>query len=245
MKYRYRVHPIDYALGENEKFYSDMESGGWRLVKRGWFLSKFAPAPPNRTRYRIEVAAPGFIENGSTMPPEQRTVYEDCGWEYVLGWDLLHLFRAPEGSEAPEFYVDPAEQIPIIEVLHQQRWSGWVPAIALFIWNMFLSKYEAYGAAGTFRSWRTLLYAEPWAVGIIAALFLLTVFQAIEQTWYINRTCRRLKQGRPLEHNPQGRYLVHKIVYGALLAMLVLCTAATVVQRVRAGQPVMGAYWAT
>ena len=41
MKYRYRLHPIGYTLGENEKFYSDMEAKGWRVVKRGAYLSKF------------------------------------------------------------------------------------------------------------------------------------------------------------------------------------------------------------
>lgn len=50
MKYRYRFHPDEYALGENEKFYSDMEARGWRLVKRGQYLSKFAPVEPSRAR---------------------------------------------------------------------------------------------------------------------------------------------------------------------------------------------------
>ena len=133
MKYRYRVHPIDYALGENEKFYSDMEAKGWRVVKRGIYLSKFAPAEPGKVRYRFEVVTPGFAEDGCTMPPEQRAVYEDCGWEYVLGRDLLHLFRAPEGSDAPEFYVDPAGQLPTIEALRNQNWWGWLPIAAVII----------------------------------------------------------------------------------------------------------------
>ena len=32
---KYKFHPETYELGENEKFYSDMEAKGWRLVKRG------------------------------------------------------------------------------------------------------------------------------------------------------------------------------------------------------------------
>ena len=72
MKYRYRFHPYGYDLGANEKFYGDMEAKGWRLVSRGWFLSKFTPVQPSRARYRIEVAYPGWMEDGSAMPPERR-----------------------------------------------------------------------------------------------------------------------------------------------------------------------------
>jgi len=243
MKYRYKIHPYDFILGENEKFYSDLEAEGWRVIKRGRFLSKFAAAQPSRVRYRLEVAAPGFMENGSTMPPEQQAVYEDCGWEYVLGRGLLHLFRAPEDSDAPEFYMDPADQIPAIEALRRQNYSGWVPAMAFFACNMFLVKYRVYGVMGIFRSWHALMAAEPWAVGIITALFLLSVYQAVEQTWYVNRVCRHLKQGIPLDHSPQGQRPARKIVYGALLAMLVLCTVMTVMQRVRMGPPSPAAYW--
>ena len=46
-KYRYRFHPPEYAIGETEKFYSDMETKGWRLVKRGQYLSKFTAVPPS------------------------------------------------------------------------------------------------------------------------------------------------------------------------------------------------------
>ena len=58
MKYIYRFHPEEYALGENEEFYSNMEAKGWRLVKRGQYLSKFASVAPSHARYRIEVSAP-------------------------------------------------------------------------------------------------------------------------------------------------------------------------------------------
>ena len=109
MKYRYRVHPDEYALGENEKFYTDMEAKGWRLVKRGSNLSKFERCEPSAARYRIEVATPEFL--GETeLSDEQVMVYADCGWEYVACRGMIHIFRAPAGSDAPEFYTDPRQQ---------------------------------------------------------------------------------------------------------------------------------------
>ena len=100
---KYKFHPENYELGENEKFYSDMEASGWRLVKRGANLSKFVPVEPSRARYRVEVSAPGFLEEAN-MSEAQLTVFADCGWEHVTDRGLLYIFRAPEGSDAPEFY---------------------------------------------------------------------------------------------------------------------------------------------
>ena len=79
---KYKFHPENYELGENEKFYSDMEASGWRLVKRGANLSKFVPVEPSRARYRVEVSAPGFLEEAN-MSEAQLTVFADCGWEHV------------------------------------------------------------------------------------------------------------------------------------------------------------------
>ena len=41
MKRRYRRHYDDYAIGENEKLYSDMAARGWFLEKRGSYFSRF------------------------------------------------------------------------------------------------------------------------------------------------------------------------------------------------------------
>ena len=47
MNRKYAVHPGAYELGENEKFYSDMEAKGWRLKKRGAYLSRFERTVPS------------------------------------------------------------------------------------------------------------------------------------------------------------------------------------------------------
>ncbi len=225
MKYRYRVHPIDYALGENEKFYSDMEAKGWRVVKRGIYLSKFAPAEPGKVRYRFEVVTPGFAEDGCTMPPEQRAVYEDCGWEYVLGRDLLHLFRAPEGSDAPEFYVDPAGQLPTIEALRNQNWWGWLPIAAVII-------SRPSGLRGSPYAWYMYWVEQPASIGLYVLLMLWILYLWLRQNWYIRRTCRRLKSGVPLDHNPQERHTAHSVICGTILTLAVLCGVLMAVQAV-------------
>ena len=100
---RYRFHPGDYELGENEKFYGDMEAQGWRLVSRGAFLSRFAPAEPSAARYRVEVAEENYYAylTDEDMDDGRLAVFADCGWEFVTGRRLLRIFRAPAGSGAP------------------------------------------------------------------------------------------------------------------------------------------------
>ena len=135
---KYKLHPSEYDLGENEKFYSDMEAKGWRLVKRGNNLSKFIPVEPSRTKYRIEVTSPAFLEE-TELPEGQLAVFEDCGWEHVAGRGFLHIFRAPEGSDAPEFYADPRQQAETLKGIRRYLWCSaallllLVAAVVLFI----------------------------------------------------------------------------------------------------------------
>ena len=227
MKYRYRFHPIDCALGENEKFYSDMAAKGWQAVQRGGHLSKFARSEPVKARYRIEVVPPGFMEDGCTMPPEQRAVYEDCGWEYVLGRNQLHLFRAPEGSEAPEFYVDPADQLPAVEVIRKQTRGGWL-GIAFLISYILFETIRMNGLG--WYAWYMAWVERPAFVALYAIFWLWILYWQLRQTWYINRTRRSLKNGVPLDHNPQQRHTGHKVICGALLALAVLCCVLMAVQ---------------
>ena len=126
MKYRRKFHPSDYELGENEKFYSDMEAKGWRLVKRYGAFSKFKAVEPAAARYRIEVCSPGFLEQ-AVLSEGQLAVYEECGWEYVTDCGFLYIFRAPAGADAPEFYNDPAQQAGTLKKLKRQAIWGWLP----------------------------------------------------------------------------------------------------------------------
>ncbi len=230
MKYRYQFHPYDYVLGENEKFYSDMEQKGWRLVNRGMSLSKFAPAEPGSARYRIEIVAPGYMEAGCTLPEEQRAVYEDCGWEYVAGKGLLHIFRAPEGSDAPEFYTDPSEQASAVAELRKQYMWSWVTPLLLFLWNLFFVRFPLYHMRQNLSLWYRGLFEQTAAVGFYVLIFVWLLYMSLRRTWYLNRTCRRLKRGIPLDHSPQDRHLVHKIASGTLLTLIGLCAVLTASQ---------------
>lgn len=233
MKIQYRFHPNDYALGENEKFYSDMEKKGWKLEKRGGYLSKFRRCDPSPARYRIEVAAPGFLEE-SFLSDEQVMVYEDCGWEYVAHSGLLHVFRAPAGSDAPEFYTDPRQQAATLKKLRRQYLLAWLPLVIVVGLNFTLNAALTGGSGEVVREgmaklrhgWVTL---TAYQIGF-AAFLLYELYQMVRGAVYISRTYHRMKKGVPLDHAPRGRHLLHRLLGWATAALVALCAVLTVWQ---------------
>lgn len=218
MKYHYSFHPEDYALGENEKFYSDREARGWRLVKRGCYLSKFRAVEPSAARYRIEVVDGGLWEEAG-MPEEQVAVFADCGWEHVTDRGLLHVFRAPAGSDAPEFYADPRQQAATLKALRRSYWLAWLP-VALAV-ALQLALLLATGGSME-RAWaemqrQLVVLTAPWllVMTLVAGALWRMVLGAVSITW----TYRRMKRGIPLDHAPGGRHLVRRAVSGALLTL--------------------------
>lgn len=229
-KRRYRLHPGDYELGENERFYSDMEAQGWRLVSRGAYLSRFAPVEPSSARYRVEVADKNYYAylSGEDMEGAQRAVFADCGWEFVTGRRLLRIFRAPAGSDAPEFYMDPRQQAATLRTLYRQYLIGWMPALLTFLSSLFFHSRRWGGLAYFRRGW-----VEQTAVCLLVlAAVVWLVYVNLHAAWRVGRVIRRMKRGEPLDHNPRGRRLVHRAVCWTLAAVLAVCAGLTAAQRV-------------
>ena len=65
MNWRHGIHPNNYAIGETEKYYSDMSEKGWELVRCGITLSRFQKTEPKKMRYRVEVTT--SFTNGKIM----------------------------------------------------------------------------------------------------------------------------------------------------------------------------------
>lgn len=228
MKRRYRPHPGQYELGENEKFYGDMEARGWRLKKRGAYFSRFEPAEPSGARYRIEVFHPGAW-SADTMPEEQLAVFADCGWEHVCTSLPLYIFRAPAGSDAPEFYADPAQQAETLRRMKRDAVWGWVPTAA--VWGLWLLIYLTLNGAGKFAaSFQRHLVELPALFLLAGALLLQACYSRVRSAFLITRTYRRMKKGVPLDHSPRKRRWVHQAVNGTLWALALLSGALLALQ---------------
>lgn len=232
MKYKYKFHPGDYELGENEKFYSDMEAKGWRLVKRGAHFSKFAPVEPSSARYRIEVFSPGFLDQ-SVLPEEQLAVFEDCGWEYVTDRWVLHIFRAPAGSDAPEFYTDPAQQAETLRHMKRGAVWGWIPAILLWalVLALNLTARASLGGMNRVKGEFLVRFVQIPSLFLCWGFLLLQgMYGAVRNACIITRTYRRLKKGVPLDHNPEKRHILHKCITRTLACLAAFCLLLLAVQ---------------
>lgn len=227
MNRKYKLHPGDYELGENEKFYGDMEARGWRLVKRGGYFSRFQRVEPSEARYRVEVYTPPFLEQ-SVLPEEKIAVFADCGWEYVADHGNLHIFRAPAGSGAPEFYDDPAQQAATLKKARRDMW--WAMALSL-VWAVLVCLFYM-GVAGknTSRTGAEFVKRFIQSPGIfLFYIFWLTYLlgNSLRSGWKISRTYRRLKKGLPMDHAPR---LSRRIVSRTMLALAALSLLLTLGQ---------------
>ena len=223
MNRRYRRHYDDYAIGENEKLYSDMAARGWLLEKRGSYFSRFVRGEPADMRYRIEVSAPRFLEE-TALPEEQVAVYEDCGWEYVTSCGLIHVFASPAGSDAPEFYADPAQQAATLKALRRNYVWAWVPVTLMLLFNFTIAAAMAGGTGPLLSRWGPELQVG-WVAAtafllFVGALVAWAFYGFAHAAWRMGRLYRRMKKGIPLDHSPRGRMLPHRIVSGVLLGFV-------------------------
>ena len=144
MKRRYALHPMEFAIGETEQFYSEMAAKGWFLEKRGAWFSRFRRGEPAAMRYRVELADLRFLDPDHGLPEEQISVYEECGWKYVTGHGLFHIFSSPADSDAPEFYTDPRQQALVLRGLRRSYVSSWILLIVIFAVNTLF--YFSFGS---------------------------------------------------------------------------------------------------
>jgi len=227
VKNKYAFHPNQYELGENEQFYSKMEERGWRLVKRGVNLSKFEPVEPSRARYRIEIFHSG-IWSVEDMPEEQLAVFEDCGWELAAVRAPLHIFRAPEGSSAPEFYMEPQQQAETLKKMKREAVWGWLPGVLIYVlYLLTICLLQGGRIRGQFQ--KALIYLPP--LYFLAGLSLLAaLYERIRSAWIITRTYRRLKKGVPLDHNPRKNRWLHRAISGVLWGLVLFSGILLAVQ---------------
>ena len=225
MKRRYAVHPMEFAIGETEQFYSDMAARGWLLEKRGAWLSRFRRGEPAAMRYRVELSDTRFLDPDPDMPEEQIAVYEDCGWTLVTHRGIFYVFSAPADSDAPEFYSDPRQQAQAVKGLRRSYLLAWV--FLLLVTLIYTGLYLSMGSR-SLESWAgAWLYAAISDTGLVlllAGMLFWGLFSLFYGSISVGRLYRRLKKGIPMDHAPGRRYSLYKAVRllsGCLMAFAV------------------------
>ncbi len=225
MNTTYRLHPGEYAVGENESFYSEMAAKGWLLNKRGAYFSRFRKSRPEKRLYRVELANPDFLDDAH-LPDEQIALYEGCGWQYVSGCGLVHVFTVPEGSGAPEIHTDPPTQASTLRALKRSYISAFATVLVILCLHLLL----ACTMPGT-----PLNIANSWGADIVVAFFradslclayfffviqsLLVLVYGAARTWALYR---RLKGGKPIDHSHVPRRRIYRSVCASLISLCLI-----------------------
>ncbi len=217
---KWALHPSDYRLGENESFYANQAARGWRLEKRGGYFSRFTRVNPRKEMYRVEL-------DSREPTPEKLALYEECGWEWVTKRDTVNVYRAPEGSGAPELYTDAeglAGSIRRIRRRYVRDLLLLTVLLPLLVWGLF-----ALGESITdFRSRmiiRWMLYPEDplfWLANLLYELA--SVLMGLFCT---GRLLGDIRRGKMPDHAPRVRR-----PWGKLLLMTVwaLCLLTLILQ---------------
>lgn len=196
MKHTYRIHPQNYDVSRTERFYSRMAKKGWKLEKRGLYLSRFRKSPPENLLCRIE------LSSSEGMPEEQIALYEEAGWTFSACCQFVNVFFAPADSGAPEFYSDPAQQAATYTALkksYRNNFLGFLLYTICYTILILLGGYQ--GSAGRFTAAIHISFlTNPF--GMIALLFLFFVlwYGQLRAVICLHVVCRRLKAGKAFDH---------------------------------------------
>ena len=224
MKRLYLLHPNDWNIGGMERFYARMARRGWQLEKRGAFFSRFARKEPEDVCYRVELVSTPRSDAPLQLPPEQIQLYEECGWQYVTGRGLVHLFRAPTGSGEPELYDDPRQQADTLQGLRREaRFQLGGVCVQMLVYLLLAVLNEHYQPAWL---WLTLVQAPsllPLACILLGGL----LANALHRVVRLGRQYRRMRRGKPLDRRPPWGW---RVILAGLWAAGAVCVGLFVWQ---------------
>lgn len=228
MKRKLTFHPKEYAIGQTEKFYTDMAAKGWHLEKRGAWLSKFVQGQPMDMKYRVEVFSEKDGISGEGLPEEQLAVYEDCGWEYVSKSGFINVFRAPADSDTEEFYLDPAQQADTLKLLRKNMfWHAIHIPVVLFVMILMNIMMGQNMPAQIYLAW----ISE--TVGVLGYIAIILAFglDGILGAFHLNKLYHQMKKGIPLDHSPEKQGRLSTVIKYSILAIGVVAVVSVYLNR--------------
>ena len=218
MERRYVFHPQEFAIDETERFYTKMAGSGWRLVKRGAYLSSFRRWAPEKIRYGIVLTVPAR-PGEPPFTEEQMDAYKASGWEYVTGRGFIHVFSASGNGGASEPYQEPKSYADARKGLKKQYMVSFLQlplSIAFFLLlGYMLGGYGGYSRllSSAYRGWIENTAA---VTGFIFFLLCL-MYRDVRGIWYLGHLRRRMKDGERSEYLPVSGFRVSTFLNVSLM----------------------------
>ncbi len=229
----YRIHPEEYELGENERFYEQMAAKGWLLEKRGAWWSKFRKGNPEKRQYRIEFSPAKILEEEEGLPEEQVELYQESGWDYVCGSGRMHVFSTKGESDLVEIYTDPRQQAPTLKPLLR----GYVLSFLMILLLLGIDCLLTVSISGNdvaMLSGLETQFQRAWVEATAVVLTVLCILLLVLYTQFygaiaVFRLYRNMKKGIPVNHQAK-RPGFHVAVRWSLLGLCAVFLVLSVVQ---------------
>ena len=221
MKYKYKLAYSDYEIGENERLFSDMAKKGWMLCKMGSRFCKFKRSEPQELKYRIELINSEIFSSDRDMPPEQISIYEDCGWQLAASYGLTYVFVSQKDADAPEFYTSPEQQAATLRGLRREY------VMALFMTAVAAAAMVFFMNSGSMtRAWLAL---PEWPIGLSVCVTW-GLFTLAYGAYRTIKLYNGLKKGIPIDHDAKGHPIasyIRRITFSTalLIFMIPVCVS--------------------
>ncbi|HWQ51413.1 MAG TPA: DUF2812 domain-containing protein [Terriglobales bacterium] len=212
MKRKFKLHPVEYAAGQAERFYSGMAANGWILERRGRYFSRLRREEPQKLDYKAEPAGPPPYGEGGAAPRELKALYEAGGWSFVTRSALLCIFSAPAGTPLPEIPDDPAGRAALIKAMRRNAAAGFVVA-ALALFGIFMAANR-----GLYEEVLFAWYTDTAKVLFAAAVLALLLFDAANSMLHGAALYNRLRRGKPAGGGLPGQGGLRHAAMGLMLA---------------------------
>lgn len=183
-----RVWWFDFwQIGKIETWLADMAAQGWHLYKTGLAFALFTKGEPAQVKYRCDV-----FKRRSAEFQDRIDLYQHSGWEYILSFSNVHIFKAPAQQPVLEIHTDPQEQAPSMALL--LRPYQWITVVLILV-------IASYLVIPIIIIENFLLLHLDTVLIIGTALLMLPLFFLGRGIMKIVRIIARLRQGIPMEHS--------------------------------------------
>lgn len=189
---QYRMQPPVYEIEASEKLYRKMASGGWRLVKRGMFFSRFEPDRPREKVFRLEVRP-----KSAEQADRQMELYVSMGWTLEEQNGTVRVFSSGEMRRIPECRQSKLKEqrMQTYRILLRKSWLAFAEIFAVV--GMALLMYGLY--AGSLEKFQSGLLMECVrnfdGMVLAAAALLLDVCAGMQPILRASFALRRLRRG--------------------------------------------------
>ncbi len=191
----YRICPCHSTDIEGiQTWLEDMAAKGLQLEKDSIFLGiwSFIQERPKRLQYRLEAVKSNGWASEEAPDAEVQETAEEMGWSYITKYRSFHIYCSADPNARP-LNSDPAVQAITVRRLRREM-------ILHFLFNcvyVFLMCYLRSMSLGQLFLNGAMLGAV-YTLAVIGA-FSWFVLDALVSVIYLQKACRRLKAGSPLD----------------------------------------------